>query len=117
MGVAKAGTTVTAAIDLEARADITKHHTATHLLHKALREVLGEHVAQAGSLVEPERLRFDFSHVGAMSRVEMDRVERLVNEEIWRDELVTIEEMDQQTAKSLGAMALLVKSMAILYEW
>lgn len=106
MGVATAGTTVTAAIDLEARADITKHHTATHLLHKALREVLGEHVAQAGSLVEPERLRFDFSHVGAMSRVEMDRVERLVNEEIWRDELVTIEEMDQETAKSLGAMAL-----------
>ncbi|PWI57201.1 alanine--tRNA ligase [Sulfoacidibacillus thermotolerans] len=106
MGTAVIGETVTAAIDVNARADITKNHTATHLLHKALREVLGEHVAQAGSLVLPERLRFDFSHVGSLSRAELEQVERLVNEQIWRDEPVTIEEMGREEAKSLGAMAL-----------
>ncbi len=106
MGRATIETVVTAAIDVNARLDIMKHHTATHLLHKALREVLGEHVAQAGSLVQSDRLRFDFSHVGALSSDELEQVERLVNEEIWRDEVVTIEEMPQKQAKLLGAMAL-----------
>lgn len=106
MGTVAAGALVTAAIDVVQRSDITKNHTATHLLHKALREVLGEHVAQAGSLVQGERLRFDFSHVGTLTREELERVERLVNEQIWRDEPVATETMGREDAKALGAMAL-----------
>ncbi len=106
MGEVPIGASVSAVVDAVRRSDITKNHTATHLLHKALRQVLGEHVAQAGSLVEGERLRFDFSHMGSMTPDELSRVERLVNEEIWRDEPVTIEEMDIDSAKGLGAMAL-----------
>ncbi len=106
MGEVATGAMVTAAIDAVQRSDITKNHTATHLLHKALRQVLGEHVAQAGSLVQGERLRFDFSHVGTLSRAEWERVERLVNEQVWRDELVLTEEMGRDDAKALGAMAL-----------
>ncbi len=100
------GASVTAAIDAKMRADITKNHTATHLLHKALREVLGGHVAQAGSMVQGDRLRFDFSHNGSMTKEQMDKVERLVNEQIWLDEVVEIEEMELDEAKGLGAMAL-----------
>ncbi len=106
MGEIVTGAPVTAAIDAAQRSDITKNHTATHLLHKALRQVLGEHVAQAGSLVQGERLRFDFSHVGTLSRRELERVERLVNEQIWRDEPVSTQEMGREEAKLLGAMAL-----------
>lgn len=106
MGEVRVGAGVTARIDVVRRRDIAQNHTATHLLHKALREVLGAHVAQAGSLVEPERLRFDFSHHGTISREELDRVERMVNQEIWRDDSVAIEEMAQDAARSLGAMAL-----------
>lgn len=105
-GEVDSGATVTATIDVQLRTDITKNHTATHLLHRALRDVLGDHVAQAGSLVEGERLRFDFSHNGSISREKLDRVERLVNEAIWRDEPVVIAEMELQAAKDLGAMAL-----------
>jgi alanyl-tRNA synthetase len=100
------GLVVSAKVDAEVRRDTVKNHTATHLLHKALREVLGEHVTQAGSLVEGPRLRFDFSHFGALTRDELQAVERRVNEAIWRDDVVDIREMDIDEAKALGAMAL-----------
>ena len=83
----------------------SKNHSATHLLHAALK-VLGEHVNQAGSLVESERLRFDFSHFGPMTQDEIDQVERRVNEEIWRGISVNIQEMPINEAKQMGAMAL-----------
>lgn len=98
--------TVEASIDAEKRADIIKNHTGTHLLHKALREVLGEHVAQAGSLVEADRLRFDFSHLSAMTPEEIALVEQKVNEQIWANNPVEIREMPLEEAKKLGAMAL-----------
>ncbi|SIS67331.1 alanine--tRNA ligase [Alicyclobacillus vulcanalis] len=100
------GDSVRAHVDEAFRRDIVKNHTATHLLHKALRDVLGTHVAQAGSLVEPERLRFDFSHFGPLTDEELAEVERRVNDEIWRDHAVRIREMDLDEAKALGAMAL-----------
>ena len=89
--------------------DLFKNHSATHLLHAALKEVLGDHVNQAGSLVEPERLRFDFSHFGPMTQEEINLVERRVNEEIWRAIDVRIQEMSIEEAKSIGAMALFGK--------
>jgi alanyl-tRNA synthetase len=98
--------TVEAVIDAEKRADIIKNHTGTHLLHKALREVLGEHVAQAGSLVEADRLRFDFSHLSAMTPEELASVEQKVNQQIWANESIEIREMPIDEAKKLGAMAL-----------
>ncbi|BCJ87209.1 alanine--tRNA ligase [Effusibacillus dendaii] len=98
--------TVEASIDTEKRADTVKNHTGTHLLHKALREVLGEHVAQAGSLVEADRLRFDFSHLSAMTPQELAAVEQKVNEQIWANEPVEIREMPIDEAKKMGAMAL-----------
>ena len=105
-GTPAVGSSVTASIDAVRRFAIAKNHTATHLMHKALRDVLGMHVAQAGSLVQDERLRFDFSHIGAMTQEQMEKVERYVNEQIWRDTAVTIEQMPLQSAKELGAMAL-----------
>ncbi|MFD2172082.1 alanine--tRNA ligase [Tumebacillus lipolyticus] len=105
-GTVAALSTVEASIDYERRVSITRNHTATHLLHKALREVLGEHVAQAGSLVGPDRLRFDFSHLSGMTPEEMAEVERKVNEQIWANEAVEINEMQIDDAKKLGAMAL-----------
>ena len=106
MGSVRTAEHVVAEVDSLRRSAITKNHTATHLLHHALREVLGDHVAQAGSLVQPDRLRFDFSHTGAISREDLERIELLVNQAIWDDEPVTIEEMAQADAKALGAMAL-----------
>lgn len=100
------GDAVHAVVQSDIRRDTVKNHTATHLLHKALREVLGEHVAQAGSLVEGARLRFDFSHFGALSEVELREVENRVNQAIWRDDVVDIREMDIDSAKAMGAMAL-----------
>lgn len=97
---------VDASVNRDERKDIQKNHSATHLLHAALKEVLGEHVNQAGSLVESERLRFDFSHFGPMSQEEIDCVERRVNEEIWRGISVNIQEMPIDEAKQMGAMAL-----------
>ncbi|MDI3327530.1 MAG: alanine--tRNA ligase [Alicyclobacillaceae bacterium] len=105
-GTLTVGEPVRATIDRTYREDITKNHTATHLLHKALREVLGNHVTQAGSLVADTRLRFDFSHFGPLSREEWDAVERMVNEQIWRNEAVEIREMPLADAKAMGAMAL-----------
>jgi alanyl-tRNA synthetase len=83
-----------------------RNHTATHLLHAALRQVLGPHVKQAGSVVEPGRLRFDFSHYAAMDAVELAEVERLVNAEILRNSSVTTNVMALDQAISTGAMAL-----------
>ncbi|GLV14169.1 alanine--tRNA ligase [Alicyclobacillus hesperidum] len=100
------GDSVRAHVDADLRRDTVKNHTATHLLHRALREILGTHVAQAGSLVEPERLRFDFSHFGPLSDEELAKVEAHVNDAIWQDHHVVIREMDIDDAKSLGAMAL-----------
>lgn len=97
---------IKAEVNKDERRDIQKNHSATHLLHAALKEVLGDHVNQAGSLVEAERLRFDFSHFGPMTKEEIDRVERLVNEQIWNGIQVRIQEMDIESAKNMGAMAL-----------
>ncbi len=90
----------------DARKLIIKNHTATHLLHKALKEVLGEHVAQAGSYVGPDRLRFDFSHFGQVTKEELEEIERIVNEKIWEDIAVDIAQKPIDEAKKLGAMAL-----------
>jgi alanyl-tRNA synthetase len=105
-GYLHVGDEVKAIVYEDVRKDTIKNHTATHLLHKALREVLGDHVAQAGSLVAPDRLRFDFSHFGSMSDEELRDVEKKVNDAIWRDYPVVIEEMDIDDAKAMGAMAL-----------
>ncbi|MGX0909701.1 alanine--tRNA ligase [Staphylococcus caprae] len=105
-GQATVGAEVDASVNKDERRAIQKNHSATHLLHQALKEVLGDHVNQAGSLVEAERLRFDFSHFGPMSQEEIDQVERRVNEEIWRGIDVRIQEMGIDEAKSMGAMAL-----------
>lgn len=105
-GNVNTGAEVTASVNHTERRAIEKNHSATHLLHAALKEVLGEHVNQAGSLVEPDRLRFDFSHFGPMTEDEIDKVERRVNEEIWNSIEVSIQEMSISDAKALGAMAL-----------
>ncbi len=105
-GELKVGETVKAEVDQAKRRDIVKNHTATHLLHKALKEVLGEHVNQAGSLVEPQRLRFDFSHFGSISAEELADIERRVNEQIWNAVNVNIEYKPIDEAKAMGAMAL-----------
>jgi len=105
-GIIEKGSAVTAAIDIERRLATARNHTATHLLHKALRNVLGDHVTQAGSLVEPDRLRFDFHHFSAMSKEEIKRVEDEVNARILDDLNVNVREMPIEEAKKLGAMAL-----------
>ena len=97
---------VTARVPSDRRRDTERNHTATHLLHAALREVLGEHVHQAGSLVAPDRLRFDFTHHGAVPPEQVTRIEELVNREVWRSEPVTTREMPYREAVASGAMAL-----------
>ncbi|MGH9619673.1 MAG: DHHA1 domain-containing protein, partial [Bryobacteraceae bacterium] len=89
-----------------ARASTMRHHTATHLLHAALRQVLGPHVKQAGSVVEPRRLRFDFSHYAAVTSEELAEVERLVNEQILENREVVTDVMELDQALATGAMAL-----------
>jgi alanyl-tRNA synthetase len=105
-GTLRKGDTVRAEVSAEKRQDIVKNHTATHLLHKALKETLGDHVNQAGSLVEPERLRFDFSHFGPISPEDLAVIEERVNEQIWQATGVVIEQMPIAEAKAMGAMAL-----------
>ena len=97
---------VDATIDDERRERIKKNHTATHILHEALRQLLGEHVSQKGSLVEPERLRFDFSHFEAVTKDELREIERVVNDEIRRNFALNTELMAIDDAKAKGAMAL-----------
>ena len=98
--------TVTARVPALRRRDTERNHTGTHLLHAALRKVLGEHVHQAGSVVEPDRLRFDFTHHGPMTPEQLEQVERWVNQAIWQNVDVTITERAYADAVSAGAMAL-----------
>ena len=100
------GDRVDARVDGERRRATALHHSATHLLHAALREVLGDHVQQKGSLVGPDRLRFDFSHFEAVSREQLLTIERLVNREVRANHLVETRIMSLEDAKSSGAMAL-----------
>ncbi|MDD4178722.1 MAG: alanine--tRNA ligase, partial [Candidatus Margulisbacteria bacterium] len=102
----KDGSKVKALIDASKRKATEAHHTATHLLHKALREVLGDHVKQAGSYVGPDKLRFDFSHFHAMSLAEMQKVEQLVNEKIKEKIKVEVLKKSHAEAVKMGAMAL-----------
>jgi alanyl-tRNA synthetase len=97
---------VTASVHQDNRVQIIKNHTATHLLHQALKDVLGTHVNQAGSLVEPDRLRFDFSHFGQVKPEELEEIEKIVNEKIWKNIEVDISLKPIAEAKSMGAMAL-----------
>ncbi|WP_423407495.1 alanine--tRNA ligase [Heyndrickxia sp. MSNUG] len=105
-GTVTNGLEVSAKVDEDNRAKIIKNHTATHLLHQALKDTLGTHVNQAGSLVEPDRLRFDFSHFGQVTAEELEKVEAIVNEKIWRSIQVDISLKPIAEAKEMGAMAL-----------
>ena len=100
------GDSVTLSVDKTIRAAVCRNHTATHILDKALRDVLGSHVAQAGSLVADDRLRFDFSHFEAMTAEQIAETERIVNEKILEAIDVTVQELPIDEAKKLGAIAL-----------
>lgn len=97
---------VHAIVDRDARNQTIKNHTATHLLQRALKDTLGDHVNQAGSYVGPDRLRFDFSHFGQVTKEELETIEQIVNEKIWDDIAVIIENKAIDEAKAMGAMAL-----------
>ncbi|MET3321217.1 alanine--tRNA ligase [Peribacillus butanolivorans] len=105
-GTLTTDTEIVAAVDQENRIHITKNHTATHLLHQALKDVLGTHVNQAGSLVQAERLRFDFSHFGQITAEEIEQIETIVNEKIWQSLQVNTDYKNIEEAKAMGAMAL-----------
>ena len=105
-GMFKTGDTVTLEVDPKERINTCKNHSATHLLQKALKTVLGAHVEQKGSLVTPDRLRFDFAHFAPMMQEEIEKVEKIVNEEIAAALPVKTEEMAIEDAKKSGAMAL-----------
>ncbi|HEM61080.1 MAG TPA: alanine--tRNA ligase, partial [Chloroflexi bacterium] len=105
-GSLQVGDKVTSSVDVQRRSAIIRNHTATHLLHAALRETLGEHVKQRGSLVAPDRLRFDFSHYKGLTDWEIRRIEERVNEKIRDNIQVTVEIKDLDEAVNAGAMAL-----------
>jgi alanyl-tRNA synthetase len=105
-GSAKTGDEITAHVDMERRKAIQANHTATHLLHSALREILGDHVKQAGSQVSSERLRFDFSHFAQVEKEKLMEVESLVNMHIRDNHPVTTEVMTREDASKTGAMAI-----------
>lgn len=105
-GTIRKGQAVLAQVDASSRADTIKNHTATHLLHQALKDLLGNHVNQAGSLVEPARLRFDFSHMGSVTEEELEKLEFEVNRQIWLQQPVNITHKPLAEAKAMGAMAL-----------
>ena len=104
-GELKAGDKVVGAIDIPHRLAVQRHHTGTHILHWALREVLGEHVKQQGSWVGPERLRFDFSHFEPLTKDQIERIEDMANAEIFSDGKMEIIETSMQEAKTMGAIA------------
>jgi len=104
-GEVEIGQTVTASIDVEARRATRRNHTATHILHWALRTVLGEHVKQAGSLVSPDRLRFDFSHYDAVTSEEIRQIEVLANQEVLNNTNVSAIETSKEDAMAGGAIA------------
>ncbi|WP_416729059.1 alanine--tRNA ligase [Fictibacillus sp. JL2B1089] len=105
-GVLEKNIDVSVEVDPEIRAKVVKNHTATHLLHQALKDVLGTHVNQAGSLVQEGRLRFDFTHFGSISTEELEKIEEIVNEKVWGN--IPVEKMVKNIneAKAMGAMAL-----------
>ncbi|WP_144698879.1 alanine--tRNA ligase [Fictibacillus phosphorivorans] len=105
-GVLENNIDVSVEVDPEIRAKVVKNHTATHLLHQALKDVLGTHVNQAGSLVQEGRLRFDFTHFGSISTEELEKIEEIVNEKVWGN--IPVEKMVKNIneAKAMGAMAL-----------
>ena len=105
-GTIRVGDTVTTAVDEQRRASICRNHTATHLMQKALREVLGEHVHQAGSYQDDKITRFDFTHFNAVTPEELVEVEKRVNEKIFAALPVTIQNLPIEEAKKMGAMAL-----------
>ena len=105
-GALKVGDKLTATVDAARRAATSLNHSATHLLHAALRNLLGEHVTQKGSLVKPEGLRFDFSHLEAVKTEELREIERVVNEQIRFNHAINTDVMDIESAKEKGAMAL-----------
>ncbi|MBV1840394.1 MULTISPECIES: alanine--tRNA ligase [Photobacterium] len=105
-GSLNVGDKVAAKVDAKRREAISLNHSATHLLHAALRQLLGEHVTQKGSLVKPEGLRFDFSHLESVKPEQLREVERLVNEQIRRNHAIKTDLMDIESAKQKGAMAL-----------
>jgi alanyl-tRNA synthetase len=105
-GTIHIGEQLQAQIDATARQATARHHSATHLLHAALRKILGEHVKQKGSLVEPERLRFDFSHFEPVTQEQLVQIERLVNEQILQNIPVQTRTMSLEDAMNSGAMAL-----------
>ncbi|MFZ5595525.1 MAG: alanine--tRNA ligase [Bacillota bacterium] len=105
-GKVSCGDRVTTEVDRERRRAVSRNHSATHLLHRALKEVLGEHVNQAGSLVEPDRLRFDFTHYSAVTREELRRIEEIVNRAVLSSLKVETMEKSLEEAKSMGAAAL-----------
>ena len=105
-GIFHEGDSVTAAIDRERRQAIRRNHSSVHLLQAALRKVLGDHVEQAGSYVDEQRLRFDFSHFSALTPEELLKTEKLVNEEILSALPIETMETDMETAKKAGALAL-----------
>ncbi|GAE26725.1 alanyl-tRNA synthetase [Halalkalibacter wakoensis JCM 9140] len=105
-GVLEQGAVVTCTVEETERNSIVKNHTATHLLHQALKDVLGAHVNQAGSMVSEDRLRFDFSHFGQVTSEEINKVEEIVNEKIWNAVAVDISVKKLDEAKEMGAMAL-----------
>ncbi|TYQ15986.1 UNVERIFIED_CONTAM: alanyl-tRNA synthetase [Acetivibrio alkalicellulosi] len=105
-GVVQKGDKAKVIIDQNRRMDIARNHTTTHLIHKALKDVLGNHVNQAGSLVEADRLRFDFTHFSALTSEELKDIEKIVNDKIMESLPVVIEEMSLEQAKKEGATAL-----------
>ncbi|MGH7407585.1 MAG: alanine--tRNA ligase, partial [Candidatus Methylomirabilales bacterium] len=105
-GTLRQGQRVRAAVDEDWRAQVVKNHTGTHLVHEALRRVLGDHVRQEGSLVAPDRLRFDFRHFGPVTATELSRVEEMVNRQLWRNVPILIEEeVPYEEALARGAKA------------
>ena len=104
-GALALGDAVRASVDAERRLDVARNHTATHLLHAALREALGSHIRQAGSLVAPDRLRFDFTHVSGVGREELSEIERRVNEAVRADHTLVKSEASYRDVTAAGALA------------